>query len=74
MMPTKTLSKDDVNVIFKQHSNSPYPAEMATEVKVVIVSFQRSSNNISIFSIVSCKPQGNNETCSFANDVCEADY
>ena len=26
---------------------------------------------MSSFEIVACRPQGNNEICSFANDVCE---
>ena len=76
MIPTETLSKYEINAILNYHSKSPHPEEMAIEVKVVAMVFQRAPNNVSPFEIVTCRLKGNNEKCSFKNDMrevsCEA--
>ena len=70
MMLTETLSKEDVNAIINQNFTLLHPVEMAIEVNVVVIVFQRVPNNASLFAIVTCRLQGNNETGSFINDFC----
>ena len=47
---------------------------MTIEVKVAVMVFQRVPNNVSPFAIVACRPQGNNETGNFTNNMCDPDY
>lgn len=46
--------------------------ELASEIKIAVVSFQNLPKHISPMAIISARPQGNNETSSFTKDVCEA--
>ena len=75
MMTTEHLGKDCVNQILenKDKIDSTKDAiELASEIKIAVVAFQNLPRNISPMAIVAARPQGNNETSTFAQDVCEA--
>ena len=75
MISTEHLGKDCVNQILenKDKIDSTKDAiELASEIKIAVVAFQNLPRNISPMAIVAARPQGNNETSTFTQDVCEA--
>ena len=75
MISTEHLGKDCINKILenKDKTDSNKEAiELASEIKIAVVAFQNLPRNISPMAIIAARPQGNNETSSFTQDVCEA--
>ena len=54
------------------YDNKEQVIELASEVKIAVISFQNSSQKLSSMSIIAARPQGNNKVSSFTSDVCEA--
>ena len=75
IISTQHLGKDCIRKILdnKDESDSTKDAiELASEIKIAVISFQNIPKHISPMAIVAARPQGNNETSSFTKDVCEA--
>lgn len=73
MISTQHLGKDCIRKILDNASDDKHQAiELASEVKIAVISFQNLSKTLSPMSIIAARPQGNNETSSFTSDACEA--
>ena len=46
--------------------------ELASEIKIAVISFQNLPKGTSPMAIIVARPQGNKEISSFASDMCEA--
>jgi hypothetical protein len=75
MISTEHLGKECIMQILenKDKTDSTKDAiELASEIKIAVVSFQNLPKHISPIAIVAARPQGNNECSMFTKDVCEA--
>ena len=75
MISTQHLGKDCIRKILDNkydENDKKDPIELATEIKIAVISFQNLPKHLSPMAIVAARPQGNNETSSFTKDVCEA--
>ena len=56
----------------KALDNADDTIELASEIKIAVVLFQNLPKTTSTIVIIASRLQGNNETSSFARDICEA--
>ena len=69
IISTQHLGKECIDKIL---DNKDEPIDLASEVKIAVISFQNLPRTTSPIAIIAARPQGNNETSSFTRDVCEA--
>ena len=63
-----SLSSDEVKSILNQ-SSSTYPLNLASEIKVGVLSFQKQPKNAPPFIVIAARPQGNNEQSDFLSEL-----
>ena len=74
MISTQHLGKECMQKILGNkfdEDDKKEAIELASEIKIAVVSFQNLPKGTSPMAIIAARPQGNNETSSFACDACE---
>ena len=65
----ETLNKGDIQAILDQTKDAPVKLEKAHEVKVAFMVFQQVKDGMSPVEIIGARPQSNNESSAFTEDV-----